>query len=73
MQIFSNGANVSTVLLLLGVVFLSILAACETSTNVIDTSCAAFKPITWSSRDTAETIQEVRQHNAAWESLCEVR
>lgn len=45
------------------------LAACTPA--VVDTSCAAFAPITFSARgDTPETIAQIRAHNAAWERLC---
>jgi len=33
-------------------------------------ACKAFEPIYWSSRDTAETIIAVKQHNAAWLAIC---
>ena len=58
------------------------LTACETLTTVsggtelppeIDpakVACAVFKPITWSSRDTPETVREVKSHNAAWKAIC---
>lgn len=49
-----------------------ILAACQTTTqtSVIDTSCLAIEPITYSRRDTAETVTQIRQHNAAYKALC---
>lgn len=34
-------------------------------------ACQAFKPITYSSRDTSETVVEILGHNAAWEALCQ--
>lgn len=51
------------------------LAACtilSTGTvRYLDTSCAAFKIITYSSKhDTPETIDQIRGHNAAYVSLC---
>jgi hypothetical protein len=51
------------------------LAGCQTlgkgiSTRYLDTSCEAFQPITYSSRDTPETVAQIRGHNAAWDSLC---
>lgn len=57
------------------------LTACATLTSLLgptdDTeirinavACEAFKPITWSQRDTVETITQVREHNAAWVELC---
>jgi hypothetical protein len=33
-------------------------------------ACAAFAPIYWSTRDTAKTVAQVKQHNAAWRALC---
>lgn len=39
--------------------------------TVTDTSCSAFGPITYSAAgDTASTVLQVRQHNAAWIKLC---
>jgi hypothetical protein len=32
--------------------------------------CSIFPPITYSSRDTPETIIQVRRHNAGFESYC---
>lgn len=32
--------------------------------------CAIAKPITWSSRDTPETVLEVKAHNAVGKRLC---
>ena len=34
-------------------------------------ACAAFKPIYWSGKDTPATAAEVKEHNAAWKSLCQ--
>ncbi len=53
----------------------SLLAGCATlgsgtSTRYVDTSCEAFVPITYSSRDTAETVAEVRAHNRAFDAIC---
>jgi invasion protein IalB len=33
-------------------------------------TCAAFKPIYWSGKDTPATAAEVKEHNAAWTALC---
>jgi hypothetical protein len=41
-----------------------------TSTRYLDTSCEAFRPITYSSRDTPETVAEVRAHNRVFDRLC---
>jgi hypothetical protein len=37
---------------------------------VVDTACQAFEPIRYSRDDTAETVKQVRAHNAAWNALC---
>ena len=36
-----------------------------------DISCDAFRPISWSKSDTFDTALQIREHNAAWRSLCE--
>lgn len=49
------------------------LAGCATKTATdgrTDVSCAAFEPLRWSRRDTAETIRQAKEHNAAWDALC---
>lgn len=39
--------------------------------TVVDTSCTAFQPITYSARgDTEQTKSQIRGHNAAWKKLC---
>lgn len=45
---------------------------CEEATQsaAVDTSCYAFAPIRYSRMDTAETRRQIREHNAAWDSLC---
>jgi hypothetical protein len=53
-----------------------LLAACQTTptsgikTSVVDTSCAVFEPIRASRSDTAETRDQVKAHNAAWDAIC---
>lgn len=37
---------------------------------VAEAVCASFRPIGWSRDDTAETIRQVRAHNAAWDANC---
>lgn len=32
--------------------------------------CKVFQPISWSSKDTDETIKEVKAHNAVYLALC---
>lgn len=49
-----------------------LLQACATTTpiSVTDTSCRGFVPILYSRKDTPGTIQQAREHNAAWDALC---
>jgi hypothetical protein len=50
-----------------------ILAACQGTpiTVIVDTSCQNFQIITFSATgDTPETVQQIREHNAAWRSIC---
>lgn len=53
-------------------VVLLMLTGCRTTTPtaVTDTSCLAFEPITYSAADTPLTYRQIRQHNAAFRSLC---
>jgi len=34
------------------------------------TECQIFRPLSWSSRDTPETVRGVKGHNAAGEAAC---
>lgn len=46
-----------------------LLGAC--GQTVVDTSCTAFKPITYSAAgDTEVTKAQIRGHNAAFKNLC---
>lgn len=36
----------------------------------VKVACEAFGPISWSYRDTDQTIREVKAHNASWKELC---
>lgn len=58
----------------LGVLLISSLtvAGCSTTTaiGVTDVGCSAFPPITWSSRDTAGTVKQVKAHNNAYKAVC---
>jgi hypothetical protein len=38
--------------------------------GAVDTACRAYVPIRYSRHDTAETIRQAREHNAAWDALC---
>lgn len=33
-------------------------------------ACLAFRPVSWSSRDTQETVGQIREHNAVWDAVC---
>ncbi len=57
---------------LLPLAALPLLQACATTTPtaVTDTSCRGFVPIHYSRKDTPGTIQQAREHNAAWDALC---
>jgi hypothetical protein len=32
--------------------------------------CLAFRPISWSSKDTPQTAEQIRAHNAVWDAVC---
>lgn len=61
---------------LLGLVLISIpTASCGTlgigTTQYLDTSCQAFAPLTYSSsKDSPETVAEIRTHNRVFDALC---
>ena len=61
--------------LTLAVLSATILTGCATiRTTAMRTSgaCVAFSPITFSAKgDTRATIAQLREHNAAWEAICE--
>lgn len=51
------------------------LTGCATTTvsNAPSVLCApsgALKPITWSDRDTDDTIAQIKEHNAVWKAVC---
>jgi hypothetical protein len=52
---------------------LLILSGCTTTTASVGNdvvACSAFEPIRWSRKDTAETIRQAKEHNAAWKAIC---
>lgn len=51
------------------IAILSGVSSCATNTGGSD--CIVFSPIYFSDDDTEETITQVLDHNAAWESICE--
>jgi hypothetical protein len=48
------------------------LPACTTTMDLggTKTACLSFEPITWSQKDTDETVRQVKAHNAVWKALC---
>ena len=62
--------RIVTVFALLTLLAVMLNGCAKTSTSVIDTSCEAFKPISYSSKDTDATVDQVIGHNAAWDALC---
>ena len=56
----------------------AILAGCATEASVpiqgvqivAHDLCKISKKLTWDTADTRQTIREVRQHNARWDSRC---
>ncbi len=55
-----------------GFAAINLVAGCATSPLVggPNTFCKIAEPITWSSRDTDETIGEVKSHNAVGKAIC---
>ncbi|HEX2888089.1 hypothetical protein [Vineibacter terrae] len=55
----------------IGSLLAAIWLAAGCTPTVIDTACQSFTPITYSaSRDTPDTVLQVRRHNAAWDTIC---
>jgi len=55
---------------MLAVTFILAASQTTTPTSVIDTSCLAMEPITYSRSDTPATAKQIRQHNATYKALC---
>ncbi|BEV43900.1 hypothetical protein CRBSH125_00830 [Afipia carboxidovorans] len=58
-----------------GLILLAIpLASCQTTASGgIDpalVACSSFKPVRWSKSDTADTVAQIKEHNAAGKALC---
>ena len=48
-----------------------LLAGCESGGAVTaNAACGIFRPITWAKLDTAPTVKQVREHNAAGVAVC---
>jgi len=54
-----------------------IMTSCQTMVSSVNKqekwSCIAYQPITWSSKDTKETILQIKTHNAVWTALCDTK
>lgn len=51
---------------------LTMLTACGTTNSTATSTCIVFAPITFSaSKDSPETVMQVREHNAAYDEVCE--
>lgn len=72
----TNSGSVSRWLRLLALTpMLLLMAGCVTLGSgtkplPVDTSCAAFRPITYSKNDTLPTVAEIRAHNRVFDKLC---
>jgi hypothetical protein len=56
---------------MLAAALLTPLAACKTTdTGVTDVVCGPWRAITWSAKDTPETIDEVKGNNARRKAWC---
>ena len=49
---------------------LNATAATETGAQTEGWACLAFRPISWSSKDTPQTADQIRAHNAVWDAVC---
>lgn len=65
-------------MLLLASVLLTPLAGCKTTGTAVTSPCVApaegqlpaWRPLSWSRKDTLQTIDEVKAHNARHEAWC---
>lgn len=73
MKLLRKLTTLATVSLLMGCASLTGIGVTDFPQEVdpVAAACIAFKPISWSTRDTDATILEVKQHNAVWKVLCE--
>lgn len=56
--------------LTLAVVSGLLVANCSRTTGIVGTECVAWQPISWSSKDTSQTITEVKLNNARRAAWC---
>ena len=45
-------------------------ASCSKTTATVETSCLAWRPISWSVQDTPQTIEEVKLNNVRRNAWC---
>lgn len=45
-------------------------ASCSRTTGTVGTECLVWKPVSWSSKDTPQTIEEVKLNNARRMAWC---
>lgn len=62
-------ANMRVLMLCAGLIL--ILTGCGTTgSNVPSVACEAFDPITWSAKDTTQTVRQIVGHNATGKAIC---
>lgn len=47
-----------------------LVASCSKTTGTVETSCLVWRPISWSSKDTPQTIEEVKLNNVRRNAWC---
>jgi hypothetical protein len=58
-------------LALLLLITVTLMTGCSKTMATSGTECAVWIPITWSSRDTPETIKQIKASNARRKAWCE--
>lgn len=64
-------ASLSLTLILPGCVATTGSNAVTIANSQVNVACQSFRPLSWSSKDTDQTIREAKAHNAAWVALCQ--
>jgi len=47
-----------------------LVASCSKTTGTVETSCLVWRPISWSAKDTSQTIEEVKLNNVRRNAWC---
>ena len=48
------------------------ISACKTTGSVVtNVDCEIFQPVKWSKKDTLRTVEQIKEHNAVWRSICQ--